>query len=116
MPVAVDDIGVGAGVMDNANDFNFIGVNSSRASADPRYFNLRSQLWFNTFDLAYENLIDVTRMPPLARDALRQQLFAVKFGIDSSGRRRIEPKDETRRRIGRSPDDADAFNLAYIQV
>ena len=32
---------------------------------------------------------------------------------DGRGRDVVEPKDETKKRIGRSPDDADAFNLAY---
>jgi hypothetical protein len=31
--------------------------------------------------------------------------------LDSDGRRIVEPKAETKKRTGRSPDDTDAFNL-----
>jgi hypothetical protein len=39
--------------------------------------------------------------------------MAPTWKIDAAGRRVVEPKDETRKKIGRSPDDADAMNLAY---
>ncbi|HKV42544.1 MAG TPA: hypothetical protein VJX67_25305 [Blastocatellia bacterium] len=36
-----------------------------------------------------------------------------KWALDSAGRRVIEKKEVTKKRIKRSPDDADALNLAY---
>ena len=47
---------------------------------------------------------------------LRQQLLAPAWEVDSAGRRAVEKKDETKDKIGRSPDDADAFNLAYLEA
>lgn len=41
------------------------------------------------------------------------QLTAPRYGLDSSGRIKVEKKDETKKRIGRSPDDADALLLAF---
>ena len=39
--------------------------------------------------------------------------MAPRWRPDSRGRRVVEPKDATKKRIKRSPDDADAVNLAY---
>jgi hypothetical protein len=46
---------------------------------------------------------------------LKQQLMAPEWEPDAAGRRRVEAKDQTKEKIGRSPDDADAFNLAYLE-
>src|SRR5262249_47717382 len=45
-----------------------------------------------------------------------QQLLAPAWELDAAGRRKVEPKDETKEKIGRSPDDADAFNLAHYEA
>ena len=47
------------------------------------------------------------------RARLRQQLLAPTWDPDKSGRRKVEPKEDTKEKLGRSPDDADAMNLAY---
>jgi hypothetical protein len=44
---------------------------------------------------------------------LRQQFLAPAWDLDPAGRRLVEPKEVTREKIGRSPDDADAANLAF---
>jgi hypothetical protein len=50
------------------------------------------------------------------RARLRQQLLAPAWGYDErTGRRVVESKDETKKKIGRSPDDADALLLAYLE-
>ena len=36
--------------------------------------------------------------------------------VNSQGQRAVEPKADTKRRLGRSPDDMDALNLAYAYV
>jgi hypothetical protein len=47
-------------------------------------------------------------------DTTIAQLIAPKWSPDSMGRIKIEPKDETKKRIKRSPDDADATLLAFF--
>jgi hypothetical protein len=50
--------------------------------------------------------------------------MAPAFTLDPAGRFKVEPKEETKEKIGRSPDDADAFLLsqydspaaAYVEV
>jgi hypothetical protein len=45
--------------------------------------------------------------------ALKADLCSARYKRDTSGRLQIESKDEIRKRIGRSPDRADALILAY---
>ena len=44
------------------------------------------------------------------------QLIAPKYAPDSSGRIKVERKTELKKRIGRSPDDADALLLAFYSA
>jgi hypothetical protein len=43
-------------------------------------------------------------------------MLAPAWDVDTAGRRAVEPKDVTKEKIGRSPDDADAVNLAYLET
>jgi hypothetical protein len=55
----------------------------------------------------------------LSREAileLKRQALAPTWKVDGQGRRVVESKDETKKRIKRSPDDMDALNLAYAPV
>jgi hypothetical protein len=49
-------------------------------------------------------------LPPDAK--LQAELTNIKYKLDSRGRYQIEAKDEIRKRLGRSPDRADALALA----
>jgi hypothetical protein len=47
IPILVDVGGLGAGVVDHPDGYNFVGVNSAAAAQDAgRYTNTRSELWF----------------------------------------------------------------------
>lgn len=117
IPIVVDEVSVGASVIDHGNDYNFIGINSGKMAHDPtRFPNIRSELWFITVELAKQGLIDLSRIRPNDREQLRQQLLAPRYKLDAVGRRVVESKDDTKTKIGRSPDDADAFNLAFYPV
>lgn len=117
IPIKIDDDGVGGGVTDQSEDYNFIPVRAgSKAIAEFDYPNLRSELWFTTAELAAEGLISFAGLDPDTLDELRRQALAPTYRLDAKGRRTVEPKDETKQRIGRSPDDMDAVNLAYYRV
>lgn len=115
--VAIDSGGIGGGVVDQSNGYNFLSVNPSRkASMEDRYSNVRSELWFVAVDLAREGLIDLTRLSGEALNRLRVELQAPTYQLDTLSRRVIEAKDRTKARLGKSPDNADAMNLAYYMV
>jgi len=55
-------------------------------------------------------------LPPEIRQTLRQQALAVTWKVDGQGRCQVERKEEVKKRLGRSPDDMDAVNLAYREM
>ena len=114
IPVLIDDDGVGGGVTDQAGGFAFVPVSGASRAIEPNgYPNRRSELWFTAAERAAEGRLDLSRLPPEALRALQRQLMGPTWRLDSQGRRTVEAKEETKRRIGRSPDDADALNLAF---
>jgi hypothetical protein len=113
--VKVDDDGVGGGVVDQRGDYLFIGISAARQAFDlPAYPNLRSELWFATAELAKAGMITFARVPTEIRGEIRRQLMSPIYSLDNQGRRVVEKKQDTKERLGRSPDDADAVNLAYL--
>lgn len=110
----IDDDGVGGGVVDNADGYNFSPISSaSKAIESEGYPNRRSELWFALSEKAAQGQLSVAKLPADTRRELRRQAMAPTWKLDSQGRRVVEPKDETKKRIKRSPDDMDAANLAY---
>ena len=115
--ITIDDDGVGGGVTDQAGDFQFMAVKGGSKAVEPRaYPNRRSELWFATADRASEGRLDLSRLRTDSRQLIQRQVMAPTWRLDSQGRRVVEAKAETKKRIGRSPDDADALNLAFAAV
>jgi hypothetical protein len=114
IPVLIDDTGgYGAGVIDQADGYNFVGVNASATSIDPRYPNTRSAMWCGLAALAQAGALDLSRLPLNERLSVKQELTAARFWINQRGQRTIEPKSNIKERLRRSPDRADALCLAY---
>lgn len=121
--VKIDSIGVGAGVVGEmknlraagVHDAKIYGVNVAEKAHDPtKYFNLRSQLWWEVGRLAFQDrAVDVSRMDNA--DNTVAQLLETHYEHDLKGRIKVEPKDEIRKRSGRSPDQADAWLLAFYK-
>lgn len=117
--VRIDGIGVGASVVDSLRllveqdgelHVVIVDIQVNEKADDADYPNLRSQLWF----AAGEWLEEVGAIPP-DDDDLDQELRAPRYGTDKRGRLQVESKDEIRKRIKRSPDRADALNLAVYR-
>jgi hypothetical protein len=112
--VIVDDDGVGGGVVDQRGAYAFRGCGAgARAIRAEDYPNRRSELWFAVAERAGRGDLDLSRLPAETLKLLRRQAMAPRWRLDSDGRRVVEAKHETKRRLGRSPDDMDALNLAY---
>lgn len=116
--LVVDEIGIGAGIIDRLKEigeFRVVAYNASAAPAEMNkgiggYPNARSELWFE-----FANEI----LPELDLDDdedLLADLCAPEYTIDSQGRQVVEPKQETKKRLGRSPDRADACMMAYCRA
>jgi hypothetical protein len=108
--------GLGAGPCDAlaAEGYNVEGVNSSSSASDEEnYPNRRSELWFDTRERARTRQLDLSRLPQDLRAKLVRELSTPKWKPNSKGKKVVEPKQETKKRLGASPDLADAVNLAY---
>lgn len=120
IPICVDDTGVGGGVTDFliANEYQAVPVNAACvAQMDLLYPDVRSELWFVTAERAKRGELDISRLDAETRRRLQVQALAPEWAPDRKGRRRLEPKAKTKERCsGRSPDDVDAWNLAYYTV
>ena len=110
--IGVDTIGIGKGIVDRLRemsrklklDINAI-QSAERATDDTRFFNRRAEMWWK----ARERIID-RDIPYPEDEELRRQLTSVRYSIiNSNGKIRLEPKEKTKQRLGRSPDRADAF-------
>lgn len=121
--VKVDSIGIGWGIVGSLRErqqqglhsADIIGVNVGTASAQPNRFpRLRSQIWWEIGrQLSEDHGWDFSQLDADDRERLITQLTAPKYTHDSSRRIVVEPKEETKKRLGRSPDNADALLLAF---
>lgn len=115
IPVLIDDTGVGGGLTDLAGQHRFIGVNLSwKSEREDEYADTRSQLWFDAVEIIDTGNADISRLHPDVQNELRDQLLSPLYLLDKRGRRIVESKDATKKRLGGgSPDLADAFVLAF---
>lgn len=119
--VRIDSIGIGWGVAGALREAASRGehhatvelVNVSETASEPkRFVNRRSEMWWNARELSERG---DWSLAALSGDAL-EQLTWPRWSSDPKGRVRVEPKDETIRRHGHSPDDADALLMAFYDV
>lgn len=121
--VKVDSIGIGWGIVGTLRErqqqgqhaADIVGVNVGTTSAQPQRFpRLRSQIWWEIGrQLSEDHGWDFSALDPDDRERLIHQLTAPKYLHDSSRRIVVEKKEETKKRLGRSPDNADALLLAF---
>ncbi len=114
--ICVDEIGIGRGVVDSLEEYGYeeVGVNVAEKSSDPeRWHNLRAELWCNLRELLDPDK-DAIALPP--DDELLAELASVKYKIDARGAIQIESKDDMRKRLGHSPDRADAVVLSFANT
>ena len=105
----IDVIGIGSGVVDRLNELHLPvrGVNVSESpSTSKNYLNLRAQLWFDMKDWLVQR---DCRLPN--DDELVAELAAPSYKYTSSGKIKIESKEEMKKRGVKSPDKADALAL-----
>ena len=103
---AVDVIGIGTGIYDRLREMKkkVIGINSAEKATTDQHRNLRAEMW----SYVSEKILNGEVKYP-EDDELRKQLSSVKYAISSSGQVKLEPKELTKKRLGRSPDRADCY-------
>jgi len=109
--IFVDVIGIGAGVADRLLELGLpvamVNV-AEAASVDEQYSRLRDELWFRARRWLEK------KSCRLAKDeTLMAELSMPKYSFTSTGKIKVESKDELKKRYPRSPDVADAFCLTF---
>lgn len=116
--IAVDVIGIGAGIVDALNDLGepVLSINSSAKptseTKEKKYYNLRAQLWMEAGDEFSRGRVSLKSEDYV----LAGQLSSVKFKYTGNGKIQAEAKDDIKKRLGRSPDRADAFVMGLYAL
>jgi len=108
--IKVDDTGVGGGVVDvlQAKGYAVVPINFGAEAKEPdKYPNTISEMWFEVGKIIHE--IACAASPRLQAELVNRK----QKQLDKRGRRVAESKDEYKARGFRSPDEADAFLLAF---
>jgi hypothetical protein len=86
------------------------GLNmSTKAIRSDEFVNLRAELAWVLRDKFFDNAIYIPD-----DDDLKSELSNILYDIASDGRRKLEPKADTKKRLnGRSPDRFDAMMMSY---
>ena len=109
--IFIDLIGIGAGVFDRLQELALpvVGVNvAEAASADDHYNRLRDELWFRG-----RKWLEKKHCKLFPDETLIAELSLPRYTVTSSGKLKVEGKDELKKRYPRSPDVADAFLLTF---
>ena len=108
----VDEIGVGAGVVDalKHQGHPVVGVNvgTSPDNGD-LYLNRRAELFFTLQQLFKSGEIGI----PAGDDLLVAQLTDIRYKYTPAGKYQIESKEDMKKRRRKSPDRADALALTF---
>lgn len=110
--IVIDDTGVGGGVTDKLRELkqNVVPINFGRKAHErKKYPDIISEMWFNL-----AGLMDNIGLPE-DREIVNE-LSSRHFKYTTDERRKVESKDEYKKRTGRrSPDLADALILCFYQ-
>jgi hypothetical protein len=117
--INVDSIGLGSGVVDilRSNGLPVNGVNVAEPSkveddkGNKLYANLRAELWWTVREQLNPKNPEPLLLP--MDDELLADLAAPIFRYNARGQIQIEPKEDTKKRLKRSPDRADAVILTF---
>ena len=112
--IFVDSIGIGAGVTDRLMELGLpvTGVNvAEEASVSELYLRLRDELWFKA-----RKWLEKKDCKLEDDEQLIAELSLPKYAFSSSGKLKVESKDEMKKRYPQSPDIADAFCLTFAHA
>lgn len=121
--VKIDSIGVGFGVIGelrnqagNTHHAHIEAINvAEKASQPDKFVNKRAEIWWEVArGLSERGGWDLSGMENA--DTTVAQLLEPLWDVDAQGRIRVEPKPEIIKRLGRSPDNADALLLAFYSA
>ena len=105
-----DEDGVGGGLVDMLRCRGFVGGSTPLPVHGERknYLNLRSQCYFALADAVNAGRMWLRDEPPADRERIADELSQVKqVDADKDGKLKVTPKEEMKKSLGHSPDEAD---------
>lgn len=112
LEIRIDDTGVGGGVTDDMMKRGYTNIKpvnfGAKAINDDKYPNWISEAWFHMAEIISEVEL------PYNSDLL-MELTTRQWKMDNKGKRRVESKDDYKKRGFRSPDLADAAIICYAR-
>ena len=123
---AIENVGVGAGAFrvvedwldkqsDEKDGYNpeFFGINwAGNPQDEDTYSTQKSEIWGLMGILLQKGIVTI-----VPHEGLKQDLTSLMWkGRDSQGRRQLESKEVTKKRLGRSPDYGDAIAIALMGI
>jgi len=111
--IYIDAIGIGAGLADRLRELDMPAVAiavSETASLKDRFNRLRDELFWNAREWFEGRDVKIPE-----DNTLIQELTGIRYKYLSTGKLKVESKDEMKKRGQRSPDVADAFVLSFAQ-
>lgn len=109
--IIIDKGGIGGGIVSRLRELNIpaIGVNFAESATDPdTYANIRAEMYYKLRDWFKDKPV---RIPNDA--GLISACCATQPKDSSNGRKACEKKAEVKKRLKRSPDEADALALTF---
>lgn len=114
--IFIDEIGVGAGVVDNLRKTGLAGVVGINVSNKPilsmtdeaAYLNLRAQIYATLRDRLVKGEISLPY-----DETLRAQIAAMRYHYALNGKIQMASKEDMKKNCGGSPDRADAVALLF---
>lgn len=107
---AIDSIGIGRGICDRLIEEKKDVIefcSSEKASEPERFANRRAEMWWNIMLACRKTDIEYPHDP----ETRRQIPYASRYKVNSSGKIQILDKQEIKKELGRSPDDAESWGL-----
>lgn len=107
--IFIDGGGVGAGVVDflRERDLPIIEVQFGAKASDPRFLNLRAEMWFNMMHWIRSG----GRIHP--DPLMKTELTSPTHFTNDKGQTQVESKDSLKKRGLKSPDRADALAITF---
>jgi hypothetical protein len=109
--IKVDVVGIGAGVADNLRAWGYKAIDyvaQERAWSTERHVNRRTESWYKLREKFRKNEINIEK-----DDLLIGQLSSPRYEFDTSGRYKLESKEDMKKRGLQSPDRGDVVAMLF---
>lgn len=109
--IFVDSVGVGGGIYDRLKELGYavIPLNGGERAYEETYYNSRSEMYWGV-----RKALEADALILPDDDILTNEMLNIEYSFTVKNKFRVEPKDETKKRLGKSPDRFDALAATFF--